>query len=109
MDANDEPFNMTHLAIQANETLKELLEFEDSLDSFVSNMTSPHDSLYTALEFSKIFHYIAAIFGVIGNLLVIIIYLRSARIRTVTNTYILNVAISDLVRWNDKNSYLSTG
>lgn len=88
---------MTHLAIQANETLKELLEFEDSLDSFVSNMTSPHDSLYTALEFSKIFHYIAAIFGVIGNLLVIIIYLRSARIRTVTNTYILNVAISDLV------------
>ncbi|KAH7643379.1 7 transmembrane receptor -like protein 3 [Dermatophagoides farinae] len=92
-----EHFNMTHLAIQANETLKELLEFEDSLDSFVGNMTGTAESLYTALEFSKIFHYIAAIFGVIGNLLVIIIYLKNHRIRTVTNTYILNVAISDLL------------
>lgn len=90
-------FNLTHLAIQTNETLKELLEFEDSLDSFMGNMTGPSDSLYTALEFSKIFHYIAAVFGVIGNLLVILVYARSARIRTVTNTYIVNVAISDLL------------
>lgn len=93
-----EAINMTHLAIQANETLKELLEFEDSLDSFMGNITDdPGDGLYTALEFSKIFHYIAAIFGVIGNMLIIIIYVKFARIRTVTNTYILNVAISDLL------------
>lgn len=90
-------FNMTHFTIQANETLKELLEFEDSLDSFVGNMTGTAESLYTALEFSKIFHYIAAIFGVIGNLLVIMIYLRNSRVRTVTNLYIFNVAISDLL------------
>ncbi|KAJ6218886.1 hypothetical protein RDWZM_004698 [Blomia tropicalis] len=95
--SSNEPFNMTHLAIQANETLKELLEFEDQLDSFMGNMTGPTESLYTALEFSKIFHYMAAIFGVIGNLLVIIVYLRNTRIRNVTNTYIVNVAISDLL------------
>ena len=92
-----ERFNFTHFELQANETLKELLEFEDSLDSFMGNVTGPSDSLYTALEFSKIFHYIAAVFGVIGNLLVILVYMRNVRIRTVTNTYILNVAISDLL------------
>lgn len=96
-----ESFNMTHFALQANETLKELLEFEDTLDSFVGNISSssgPSDALYTALEFSKLFHYFGAFFGVLGNLLVILVYARgSGRLRTVTNTYILNVAISDLL------------
>lgn len=96
-------FNMTHFTLQANETIKELLEFEDSLESFVGNMSGigsaggPSDALYTALEISKLFHYIGAVFGVIGNLLVIIVYLKYARIRNITNTYIFNVAISDLL------------
>lgn len=96
-------FNITHFTLQANETIKELLEFEDSLESFVGNMSGgvggggPSDALYTALEVSKLFHYIGAVLGVIGNLLVIIVYLKYARIRSVTNTYIFNVAISDLL------------
>ncbi|XP_054159923.1 somatostatin receptor type 2-like [Oppia nitens] len=88
--------NMTHeLAIQANETLKELLEFEDAIE--MVNMSSPSDTIFAALEFSKMFHYVMAVLGIIGNLLIIAIYIKFARIRTVTITYIFNIAISDLL------------
>ncbi|CAG2164395.1 unnamed protein product [Oppiella nova] len=83
------------LALQANETLKELLEFEDSIDYV--NMSSPSDTIFAALEFSKVFHYVSAVFGIIGNVLIIAIYLKFTRIRSVTNTYIFNLAISDLL------------
>ncbi len=87
--------NITQLAIQANETLKELLEFEDSIE--FANITGPSENIFVALEFSKIFHYIAAVFGIIGNSLIIAIYLKLAKIRSVTNTYIFNIALSDLL------------
>lgn len=95
MEAIDS-LNLTQqLAIQANETLKELLEFEDSIEYV--NISSPSDTIFAALEFSKIFHYVTAVFGIIGNLLVIAIYLKFSRIRTVTNTYLFNIALSDLL------------
>ena len=88
--------NLTQqLAIQANETLKELLEFEDSIEYV--NISSPSDTIFAALEFSKVFHYVSAVFGIIGNLLIITIYLKFSRIRTVTNTYLFNIALSDLL------------
>ena len=96
MDQSMDSLNISQqLAIQANETLKELLEFEDSIEYV--NISAPSETIFAALEFSKVFHYVAAVFGIIGNLLIIMIYLKFAKLRTVTNTYILNMAVSDLL------------
>ena len=95
MDATDAMNISQQLAIQANETLKELLEFEDAIEYV--NISSPSDTIFAALEFSKVFHYVSAVFGILGNLLIIAIYLKFSRIRNVTNTYIFNIALSDLI------------
>lgn len=43
------------------------------------------------------FYALLFIFGSFGNGLVIISIIRSSRLRTVTNTYLLNIAIADFV------------
>lgn len=50
---------------------------------------------FTSIIFAVIYSLICAL-GTIGNGLVIIVIVRYAKMKTVTNTYLLNLAISDL-------------
>ena len=80
------------MLLHANDTL-DFLEMEDPVE-YINNITSsgPSDAVFTMMEISKSFHYIASLFGIIGNLLVIWIYFKYSKIRSsITNLYIVQL------------------
>lgn len=86
------------MLLHANDTL-DFLEMEDPVE-YINNITSsgPSDAVFTMMEISKSFHYIASLFGIIGNLLVIWIYFKYSKIRSsITNLYIVQLSIVDFI------------
>ena len=49
------------------------------------------DVIYVSIE------VIVAILAVVGNLLVIVVFARSASVRTTTNYYVISLAVADLL------------
>jgi len=88
----------------------DLANFSSSLSNLTTLMNNPscNDSIednemfptvgypVLVLEFAKIFYGIVFLVGLFGNSLVIYVVLRFSKMRTVTNMYILNLAVADL-------------
>ncbi|XP_039285115.1 neuropeptide SIFamide receptor [Nilaparvata lugens] len=73
------------------------------MDPAASNMSEPfwHDALYRhSLGMSVVFcaaYLIVFVVGLVGNVFVIAVVYRSPRMRTVTNFFIVNLAIADIL------------
>lgn len=74
------------LALQQNRSLMDC-QFQESIS------TTNYSSM--VLEFAKILYGIVFIVGLFGNTLVIYVVMRFSKMQTVTNMYILNLAIAD--------------
>ncbi len=95
---NSTTINSTMLATLfglKNDTF-DFMEMEDPVE-YIHNVAGPSETVLTFMELSKFFHYISSIIGIAGNLLVIICYLKYSKLRTILNTYLVNLAISDLI------------
>ena len=60
----------------------------------VSNQTEPYYDLASNVVLTFIY-FVVCIMGLCGNTLVIYVILRYAKMKTITNIYILNLAIAD--------------
>lgn len=65
----------------------------------LSDVSTINDASYSAIEdlFFKIFLPFIEIIGVLGNLAFILMVMRVPHMRTITNRYLLNIAVADLL------------
>ncbi|BES96053.1 unnamed protein product [Nesidiocoris tenuis] len=63
---------------------------ESSGDMFCSNLNQP-----TLVIFAQILYALVCVVGLLGNTLVIYVVLRFSKMQTVTNMYIVNLAVAD--------------
>ncbi|XP_050310677.1 somatostatin receptor type 2-like isoform X2 [Anthonomus grandis grandis] len=63
--------------------------------NFTADTTAPHQPFYFVQIFQTILFSLVCITGIAGNTLVIYVILRYSKMQTVTNMYIVNLAIAD--------------
>ncbi|CAF5157278.1 unnamed protein product, partial [Rotaria sp. Silwood1] len=61
------------------------------------NLSEEHGVPLVASRVLLIFYFLIFIFGVIGNSVVIYVAIRKKNYRNVTNCYVINLAIADLL------------
>jgi len=83
-------FNRTLCLYPELENITELVELCSSFDAGIQEPFSPY-----LLNFIQIFYGFVCFFGLLGNSLVIYVVLRFSKLHTVTNTYILHLALAD--------------
>ena len=83
-------FNRTLCLYPELENITELVELCSSFDAGIQEPFSPY-----LLNFIQIFYGFVCFFGLLGNSLVIYVVLRFSKLHTVTNTYILHLAMAD--------------
>ncbi|KAK6976432.1 C-X-C chemokine receptor type 2 [Biomphalaria glabrata] len=66
-------------------------------DSRLSNETETYNLSRISSEIQIVFYSLIFILALVGNLLIIITLIQNKRMRTVTNVFLLNLAISDLL------------
>jgi hypothetical protein len=69
----------------------------DFLDNSTFDITIPTINEHLFILILSILLFIVLLIGLIGNVLVIYVVLNYGRLKTVTNTYLLHLALSDLV------------
>ncbi|KAF1374212.1 hypothetical protein PFLUV_G00247270 [Perca fluviatilis] len=69
---------------------------ESSLDLNISKAREPHQDKTSSVVITLIYFIVCAV-GLCGNALVIYVILRYAKMKTVTNIYILNLAVADVL------------
>uniref|UniRef100_A0AAG5DP74 G-protein coupled receptors family 1 profile domain-containing protein n=1 Tax=Anopheles atroparvus TaxID=41427 RepID=A0AAG5DP74_ANOAO len=67
----------------------------DGNDTMMNNMTCPPTDMPTTYYLFMLLYAVVCLVGVLGNTLVIYVVLRFSNMQTVTNMYILNLAIAD--------------
>lgn len=86
--------NYKYIAI--NDTIQLLVATTDKMSASTSNSNNNYDGIYLKV-LASIFYSISMLLGVGGNALVLLIVLYYQRMHTVTNFFIVNLAISDLI------------
>ncbi|XP_040166460.1 somatostatin receptor type 2-like [Anopheles arabiensis] len=71
------------------------LENSDPNQTFMGNFTCPPTDMPTTYYLFMFLYAVVCLVGVLGNTLVIYVVLRFSNMQTVTNMYILNLAIAD--------------
>ncbi|ETN66024.1 somatostatin receptor [Anopheles darlingi] len=71
------------------------LEHSEWNDTLMGNMTCPPTDMPTTYYLFMFLYAVVCLVGVLGNTLVIYVVLRFSNMQTVTNMYILNLAIAD--------------
>ncbi len=71
--------------------------FDDAINTTTINSISMSSKPYPVTYYFVPFYAILFFIGTFGNGLVFISIVRSSRLRTVTNTYLLNIAIADFL------------
>ncbi|CAF1162280.1 unnamed protein product [Rotaria sp. Silwood1] len=66
-------------------------------ETIISNLSEEHGVPLVASRVLLIFYFLIFIFGVIGNSMVIYVAIRKKNYRNVTNCYVINLAIADLL------------
>lgn len=69
---------------------------ESDLDLNISETREPHQDKTSSVVITLIYFMVCAV-GLCGNTLVIYVILRYAKMKTVTNIYILNLAVADVL------------
>lgn len=69
---------------------------ESDLDLNASETREPHQDKTSSVVITFIYFMVCAV-GLCGNALVIYVILRYAKMKTVTNIYILNLAVADVL------------
>ncbi|XP_029383419.1 somatostatin receptor type 2-like [Echeneis naucrates] len=69
---------------------------ESDLDLNISKTREPHQDKTSSIVITFIYFVVCAV-GLCGNTLVIYVILRYAKMKTVTNIYILNLAVADVL------------
>lgn len=69
---------------------------ESELDPNISDTREPHQDKTSSVVITFIYFMVCAV-GLCGNTLVIYVILRYAKMKTVTNIYILNLAVADVL------------
>nr|7WJ5_R Chain R, Soluble cytochrome b562,Somatostatin receptor type 2 [synthetic construct] len=89
MDMADEPLNGSHTWLSIPFDLNGSV-----VSTNTSNQTEPYYDL-TSNAVLTFIYFVVCIIGLCGNTLVIYVILRYAKMKTITNIYILNLAIAD--------------
>ncbi|XP_052902004.1 somatostatin receptor type 2-like [Anopheles moucheti] len=71
------------------------LEDSEQNETFMGNFTCPPTDMPTTYYLFMFLYAVVCLVGVLGNTLVIYVVLRFSNMQTVTNMYILNLAIAD--------------
>lgn len=69
---------------------------ESDLDLNITKTREPHQDKTSSVVITFIYFMVCAV-GLCGNTLVIYVILRYAKMKTVTNIYILNLAVADVL------------
>ncbi|XP_058066546.1 somatostatin receptor type 2-like [Anopheles bellator] len=81
---SDEPTNLSTFGL-----------YPELNETFVGNITCPPTDMPTTYYLFMFLYAVVCLVGVLGNTLVIYVVLRFSNMQTVTNMYILNLAIAD--------------
>ncbi|XP_069696520.1 uncharacterized protein [Periplaneta americana] len=77
------------------------ITYEEDYNSAVTNYVEKRDVYYSIYNYvtyvEPVIHIILFIFGVIGNVGVLVVIICNSEMRTVPNVYIMNLAVSDLL------------
>lgn len=90
-------FRIQRMSCVPGEDVPEVVDYDPHIVENISAISLPRDIPVWEISIKVTFYVIAFLIAVIGNIVVILIIVLNKRMKSTTNVFLLNLAVSDLM------------